>query len=506
MKLSTLFDELNKPDLRWRNRANPRLEVHAYQPYLPGTHLHPNVVYLCAVADLPISAPDETCFLCVSNGEAGSLLTNCNVLLAEGELWSLIADVAVVFANEQKINSDIQRLMMALEQSEGLQVIVDMAAEMLKSLVIVTDTSYRILAMDKKVIPGRPDIEEQRTKGYLIDRTIESIHKDNLYDRARQQRYPYYSKDPDLGVGWITGLVYVYGVEAAQIAIMERDHPFTRYDYELSNFLCKLVSLELQKDDFYKQNNALMHSVLLSELLEGHVHDSQTAMIRSRQLGWTISNNMALFTVFDQNFGAFDKKAQLLGEQLHQMLPQSRWVIFQNKLIFLVPDKSVISGLLAADGGIIKYLQINKLTAALSEQLSDILLIKRRYEQCLVAFEIGARIHPEYALHQYSDYVCHHIGKIVSNTHILQDFYHPGVAAIASSDQENGTELLTTLTEYLQNVDHPTIAAEHLFIHKNTLFFRMNKIKERFGLQLDNGYERLRILLTLVLMEGEQAY
>ena len=307
-----------------------------------------------------------------------------------------------------------------------------------------------------------------------------------------------------MGVGWITGLIYVYGVEAAQIAIMEHDHAFTRYDYELSNFLCKLISLELQKDDFYKQNSAMMHSILLSELLEGRIRDSRTAQVRSRQLGWSLSSSMKMLTIFDKNYGAFDRKAQLLAEQLHQLLPYSRWVIYENKLVFLLQDGNALAALFEPGGALSEYLQLNQLSAALSEQTDDLLQLKRCYAQCTVAFDIGMRLHPENLLHRYDDYACHHIGRIISASEAIQDFYHPGVAAIAAYDQENKTELLQTLSEYLQNVDHPTIAAEHLFIHKNTLFFRMNKIREQFGLKLDQGYERLRIQLTLVFMELER--
>jgi hypothetical protein len=47
----------------------------------------------------------------------------------------------------------------------------------------------------------------------------------------------------------------------------------------------------------------------------------------------------------------------------------------------------------------------------------------------------------------------------------------------------------------------PGAAAGKLFIHKNTLFYRINKAKELFGLNLSDGYERLRIYLTMIFME-----
>jgi DNA-binding PucR family transcriptional regulator len=59
------------------------------------------------------------------------------------------------------------------------------------------------------------------------------------------------------------------------------------------------------------------------------------------------------------------------------------------------------------------------------------------------------------------------------------------------------------LQKYLTYPDNPTKAAEELFIHKNTLFYRIGKIKELFPIDLSNGEERLKIHLTLKLIEVE---
>jgi DNA-binding PucR family transcriptional regulator len=75
------------------------------------------------------------------------------------------------------------------------------------------------------------------------------------------------------------------------------------------------------------------------------------------------------------------------------------------------------------------------------------------------------------------------------------------VIAMDKYDRENGTEFVATLKEYFREVNDPGGAAKNLFIHKNTLFYRINKAKELFDLDISDGYERLRIYMTMIFME-----
>lgn len=163
-----------------------------------------------------------------------------------------------------------------LHSNQGLQSIVDTAYDILQNPVIVVDSSYKILAMyQNPVIAGeRDDLEEQRSLGYMLKSNVEAMTKAKLYERARENGYPFYNKDADAKYGWITALVYIHGIEVGQIGVMDSQHPFSDVDFELVDFLCKVVSLELQKSDFYRTNQGLMHSYFLSDLLDNQVHDS----------------------------------------------------------------------------------------------------------------------------------------------------------------------------------------------------------------------------------------
>ncbi len=502
MKYSTLIDELDLGRAAWILRRSTGTEIQSYAPLGPDVSPESGMVYIGEAADLPPVLPRG--MSCIVSGElpAGySADTDCNLAVTERALMPLMSELAQLIHAEQRILSDKQELLTILQSGAGLQAIVDRMNAMSPNPIVIVDSGFKILAMTRAPIEERPDLELQRALGHMVDANIDSLRHEFVYEKTRALQYPYYSVDPNTNYGWITCLVNVYGVEAAQIGIMELYHEFSHYDYELSDCLCKLVSLELSKDDFYRRNHAVMHSAFLSDLLNERVRDARTAEARARQLGWETSEAMYVLTLFDRNFSAFDRRAQLISDQLRGMLPGSRYAVFESRIVCLLPTEKSYGMLFDEDAPFEGYLSNNHLSAGLSERFSGLLGLRSHYLQSLKAAELGGTLEPGSALHRYGNLVCQHIGAIVAEKYALQDFYHPVVAAIARADELGGTALLATLRAYLNYPDNPQRAAEELFIHKNTLFYRMNKIRTQYGLDLSRGVERLRVQLTLAFME-----
>ena len=502
MKLTTLVAELNDPTSDWLARNHKTQDIFSYEPYLPDSSLYPGVVYLADYGSLPEHAPPETCFFCVgvTAGAAVKQPEGCNIVSFGGDLITLLRNVGIQMTIEHKLQSDKQLLMETLNSGGGLQNLVDAAYAMLKSPIIVVDSAYKILAMTSAIVETRPDLERQRQLGHLIDDSLKSLRQERIYEKTRQIRYPYYSVENTTKIGWLNTLIYVFGIEAAEMGVMEQDHEFTHYDYELAHFLSQLISLELQKNDFYKSNQALMHSTLMADILDGRLRDT-TVLSRTRQLGWTLSDKMYVLTIYDRNYGVSDHKAQVICDQMHNMYKNSRWVILESKIVFLLILDSEDTDTTDIWQPLREYLTANKLTASVSDPFSDLFAIRWKFAQCEAAYSLGTQLKPGAELYFYKDFQVHHIGSVVLQDQPASVLFHPGVIRMDKYDRENGTEFVATLKEYFRQVNDPGAAAKTLFIHKNTLFYRINKAKELFGFDLNDGYERMRIYMTMIFME-----
>lgn len=79
----------------------------------------------------------------------------------------------------------------------------------------------------------------------------------------------------------------------------------------------------------------------------------------------------------------------------------------------------------------------------------------------------------------------------------LATFCQDIIGSLIEYDRAQGTDLLDTLTAYFAHKGNISQTAEALFIHRNTLLYRMERIREISGLDLDNPETRLSLELAL---------
>ena len=77
---------------------------------------------------------------------------------------------------------------------------------------------------------------------------------------------------------------------------------------------------------------------------------------------------------------------------------------------------------------------------------------------------------------------------------------HPGIDAMLAYDLENNTDYADSVTAWLDAVGDIALAAKSLFIHANTLRYRLRRVKDLFNITLDNPDDRLAVWMQLRLV------
>ena len=72
-------------------------------------------------------------------------------------------------------------------------------------------------------------------------------------------------------------------------------------------------------------------------------------------------------------------------------------------------------------------------------------------------------------------------------------------------DREHRTEFYRTLKLFLENNLNTVRTAKELYIHRSTFLYRMERIKEMTGVDLDNRDQRLYLMISFRLMELEES-
>ena len=510
MNLSKIISHIKSGRCTWISTEHSEEEIFRSRIFFKGIPLEPNVLYICAEGTPSKRADVNGCsFLCTAAAKeksSGYRFHNCNFILMDTDASPDDVDdeISRLIGEENRLSSDMYSMIRVLHSNEGVQAMIDEAYSVIKNPILLVDSSWKILASSQYGIFDRPDLEAQNKLGYIMESNIAAMKKAHLYEKAREKRYPYYNREPGEKNGWITALVYIHGIEAAHIAASDSNHTFSENDFEYIDFLCRVISLELQKSDFYRTNEALMHSFFLSDLLDDHVHDMSTILNRAHTLSWTMTGIFRVMTLSEERSNTFDKRAQFISTQIHAFLPESHWVIYEGRIVFILILTDASDEGLRSNEKLADFLSVNHLTASISRTFSSLCDTRRFFLESLTAERLGMRFHPDETMHFFFDYICQDIGEIISEKNTISDFYHPAVVQLFEYDLAHRTQLASTLKEYLMHPDDPAKAAADLAIHKNTLFYRMAKIKELFAIDLSDGEERLKIHLTLKFMELEQ--
>lgn len=86
-------------------------------------------------------------------------------------------------------------------------------------------------------------------------------------------------------------------------------------------------------------------------------------------------------------------------------------------------------------------------------------------------------------------------------TEELEDFYNTTLKPLVDYDNKKSTELVKTLEAYFEYNGNLTRMSESLYTHYNTILYRINRINQITGMDLDDPNDRLNLEIALKIRE-----
>lgn len=121
------------------------------------------------------------------------------------------------------------------------------------------------------------------------------------------------------------------------------------------------------------------------------------------------------------------------------------------------------------------------------------------------ALGIGARIHGPSAAIYFGDLGIVRLLAQVGSVPELESFYQEYLGKLDAHDHKSGGELLKTLDALFQCHGNLSRAADQLALHRNSLLYRLERIKEISGLDMDDPETRLSMQVALKVRQFLEA-
>jgi len=128
--------------------------------------------------------------------------------------------------------------------------------------------------------------------------------------------------------------------------------------------------------------------------------------------------------------------------------------------------------------------------------------IARSYGQARRTIDAAARLGRQGQVVAFEDLGVHRLLLQVPDLAELRSFAAEILGKLGAQEHQRGAELLTTLACYFRENSSPQRTARSLHVHPNTVAYRIRRIQEITGIQLDNYRDRLMAQVALEIIDA----
>jgi sugar diacid utilization regulator len=425
----------------------------------------------------------------------------------------------------------------ALLESAGGETSIDgltaRVSELLDRPVVVEDPVGRLISSS----PGPEDPNALRT--LLEDHGLRAS-KGSGVEETRRERRDRYARLPD---GYLSVPVERWrmadreffwtpigssGTPAGYLWMDLEERPLQPEDVVLLYWARSVLETELGKERIRLETELGVRGDFVDDLVSGHYGSVELLLQRARYLDADLSGGALVLVVDIDDFARYLERRkpkepviQELKRRLADAVRLQARQLFSNVLLgprsdnvilFLCPsDKETREELpeLAQQlaKGVQRYVKglLPDLTVSvgIGRYKENPALLPDAYSEAEVALEIGHRIHGPSSVSTFEGTGTYKLlfRVLQENPEELEAFYSETLEPVVRYDSRYGTELVQTLTTFLENDASTVRTAGDLFAHRHTIRYRLDRVGELTGLDVDRSNDRERLTLGIKAMQ-----
>ncbi len=403
---------------------------------------------------------------------------------------------------ERDANALARKLFSSLAKGQGMQALLDMGYDFLENPILLFDLSHTLLCYTKNVTIDDPVWNDITLRGYSSYSIVSQGEAVGLYRRIRTSYEPFINYSDISGNPILHCNISVEGKSVGYLVVVGAYRGFVQADMAYSELLSQAVSMELQKNPAYSIPEMQLHGLFLTDLLDGMI--TEPAIIRERlaYMKLDISQETLLIVFCWDEFEADEKQT---SELLH-ILNRKGWAFsYRKEVLLLVDTKAELMNpqrtwIQEIYDNLSEKFTFSSLRCGVSRPFSGLYELPKPYFQAKQALEAGIKASIDervFFFDEYMEFSLFNNCKLIAE---LQHFCHPALVKLKEYDAVNHSELLKSLYVYLYCDKNINKAASTLFVHRNTLSRRLEKITEIIHIPSMEGDESFRLLLSYKIL------
>ena len=288
--------------------------------------------------------------------------------------------------------------------------------------------------------------------------------------------------------------VEVFGRVGAYIGVFQVGKTLTEKDCRTVDLICRVLSVMLEKNEKVLQYTTEISQSILLDLLSGKIASAALLKDRICSALWNVRENFRCAVLHPDDPSKGIPNADYLLAALSSRIPGSRTVRAEDRLVVLL-NFSVTGTREPYDSVLAETAEKYGLSVGVSNEFRDLLKLSAYYATAVDAIRITHALHAKRCVSYFCDVIFYAVANQVESSRRAA-YQQSKYKLLADYDRKNDAEYCRTLMTYIECGCSSMLAAGRLFLHRNTMTHRLEKIEEITGLDLKDGQELLHFFLS----------
>jgi hypothetical protein len=420
-------------------------------------------------------------------------------LVLEGVADAAEALNAVASACDE-LSETVNRLASLAWEEHGLDAIVTELTALLGNPVYTVDSGFKVMA-----IAHEPDMEEASLNwshaakyGYLSYDTVAGLIQSNELREIESHESTTMINSNFFAVPFANFNLRHGGKVEGHLFVVQMYKMITPGEIELIDLAAPHVLHAMLANPAFQARSGSVYEHFVTDWLDGTITDAIYIRSQLRALALDPDAFVAVAVLWPETADETQRsRLAWLLEDRHEC----RAVTRDGHIValFQLAHQSEKAALIRKLRSICRN---QKCEGTLSDVQEGMTSAPIAYRQALEARRISASVGADGEVTCYADVAAYQPYLNFSTVEELDAFCHPAIVSLRDYDKTHAVQLLPTLSAFLKNDRDVQVTASELFIHRNTLTYRINKILEMCPVDLDDFTTRHRLLESIIIVEN----
>lgn len=369
----------------------------------------------------------------------------------------------------------------------SVQDIVDRSDAVFKQPLLVYNSGNEIIGISSGYPEGSLDEEWDtllQTGTNSMD-FLMKLRKELKLQRSRRDTIRYFvegSRYSSVYKSIFSGRFWV-----GRLLLLETEHELSQGEMQLFDTLAALV--ERWTADSSRASQMKEETAVFRDLIGGQPVSREEIDHKLQMAGWQKEHKKQLIRIeIPQNQIEISRA---LVQRLENAFADS-YVIDASEVLYLLVNKDLLPER-DMEAALTELLVRSRLCAVASYEFTDVYKLSDHDLQCMLTYKYIPR--EEGILYHCPDYALECIHSLMG-TSLPGALRHPALDLLEECDRESGSDLRRTLYTYLRSSCNMAETARQLHLHRNSLLYRLNQIRDLTGISLDDADTREYLLFS----------